>query len=103
MWLPLFCSDGLAVLADRRSVRRHHRRTFNSQQLQKAVALSPAVASVPHLPVAGIFFLHRCQDLQSSWFGAAPQPGAQAACAALRVGEPGDLIHVDIKTLPRFQ
>ena len=31
-WLARYCSGGAASLADRRSVRRTHRRTFDPQQ-----------------------------------------------------------------------
>ena len=38
-WLARFRAGGPAALADRRSVRRHQRRTLDPQQLQKAVDL----------------------------------------------------------------
>ena len=38
-WLALFRQGGSPALADRRSVRRSHRRTLDPQQLQRAVDL----------------------------------------------------------------
>lgn len=103
-WLARYRSDGPAALTDRRSVRRHQRRTLDSQHLQRAIELRHQRLHLRHIArlLAAPFFtvaralnrlgLGRLRNLE-------PKPPVQ------RYGRerPGDLIHIDDKKLARFR
>jgi hypothetical protein len=102
-WLAHHGSGGPASsLADRRSVRRTQRRTLDPQQLQYAVDLRhhrlqfrhiDRLVQAPFSAVAGTLSdlgVGRLRDLE-------PKPSVQRYEWEL----PGDLIHVDVASLPR--
>ncbi len=103
-WLARFRSGGLAALADRRSVRRSQRRTLDPQQLQQAVELRHQrctlrrIALLLLVPISTLartmrhLGLNRLRNLD-------PKPPVQR----YQWEQPGDIIHVDIKQLARFQ
>ncbi len=102
--LARYRSGGAASLADQRSVRLTQRRTLDPQQLQQAVdfrdqrlhlrhiarllqAPFSSVARTLHRPELG-----RLRNLE-------PKPPVQR----YEWERPGDLIHIDVKTLARFR
>jgi transposase InsO family protein len=103
-WLARFRQGGSPALADRRSVRRTQRRTLDPQQLQRAVdlrherctlrriarALTAPLATVARVLKA--LGLGRLKNLQPA------EPVRRYQWA-----QPGDMIHVDIKQLARFE
>ena len=103
-WLARYRSGGAPSLADRRSVRRIQRRTFDPQQLQHAVELRHQRLHLRHIArlLAAPFFtvarvlnrlgLGRLRNLE-------PKPPVQR----YEREHPGDLIHIDVKKLARFR
>jgi transposase len=103
-WLGRYRSGGVASLADRRSVRRTQRRTLDPQQLQRAVELRHQrlhlrhIARLLHAPFSTVartlsrLGLGRFRNLE-------PKPPVQR----YEWERPGDLIHIDIKSLARFR
>jgi transposase InsO family protein len=103
-WLARYRSGGVAALVDRRSVRRHQRRTLDPQQLQRARELRQEcctlrrVATLLAAPLSTVgrtlkaLGLGRLKDLQP----AEPVRRYQWPRA-------GDMIHVDTKQLARFE
>ena len=103
-WLARFRSGGPAALADRRSVRRTQRRTLDPQQLQRAVELRHQrctlrrIARLLLVPISTLaramrrLGLNRLRNLD-------PKPPVQR----YQWEQPGDMIHVDIKQLARFE
>jgi hypothetical protein len=102
-WLARYRPGCPASLVDRRSVRCTQRRTLDSQQLQHAVALIRQRLHLRHIArlLQAPFFtvartlshlgLGRLRNLK-------PKPLVQRYAWE----RPGDLLHVDIKTLGRF-
>ena len=102
-WLARFRSGGPTALADRRSVRRTQRRTLDPQQLQRAVDLRHQrctlrrIARLLLVPITTLaramrrLGLNRLRNLD-------PKPPVQR----YQWEQPGDMIHVDIKQLARF-
>ena len=102
-WLARYRTGGVAALADRRSVRRTQRRTLDPQQLQHAVDLRHQrctlrrIAKVLKAPLSTVgramrrLGLNRLRNLD-------PKPLVQR----YQWEQPGDMIHVDIKQLARF-
>ena len=103
-WLVRYRSGGIAALVDRRSVRRHQRRTLDPLQLQRARELRDErctlrrVAALLAAPLSTVgrtlkaLGLGRLKDLQQ----AEPVRRYQWLKA-------GDMIHVDTKQLARFE
>ena len=103
-WLARYRSGGAPSLADRRSVRRTQRRTFDPQQLQHAVELRhqrlhlrhiARLLAAPFSTVARVLNrlgLGRLRNLE-------PKPPVQR----YEREHPGDLIHIDVKKLARFR
>jgi transposase-like protein len=103
-WLARFRSGGPAALADRWSVRRTQRRTLDPQQLQQAVELRHQrctlrkIARLLLVPITTLaramrrLGLNRLRKLD-------PKPPVQR----YQWEKPGDMIHVDIKQLARFE
>jgi transposase len=103
-WLARFRSGGPAALADRRSVRRTQRRTLDPQQLQQAVELRQQrctlrrIARLLLVPITTLaramrrLGLNRLRNLE-------PRVPVQR----YQWEQPGDMIHVDIKQLARFE
>ena len=102
-WLARYRTGGVAALADRRSVRRTQRRTLDPQQLQHAVDLRHQrctlrrIAKVLKAPLSTVgramrrLGLNRLRNLD-------PKPLVQR----YQWEQPGDMNHVDIKQLARF-
>ena len=102
-WLARFRSGGQAALADRRSVRRSQRWTLDRQQLQQAVELRHQrctlrrIARLLLVPISTLgramrrLGLNRLRNLD-------PKPPVQR----YQWERPGEMIHVDIKRLARF-
>jgi len=103
-WLARYRSGGVVSLADRRSVRRSQRRTLDQQQLQKAIDLRHQrlhlrhIARLLHAPFSTVaralsrLDLGRLRNLE-------PKPPVQR----YEWERPGDLLHIDVKTLARFR
>ena len=103
-WLARYRQGGPTALADRRSVRRTQRRTLDPLQLQKAIDLRhqrlhlryiARLLQVPFSTVARTLSglgLGRLRNLE-------PKPPVQR----YEWERPGDLIHIDVKTLARFR
>ena len=103
-WLARFRSGGAASLADRRSVRRTQRRTLDPQKLQQAVDLRHQRLHLRHIarllaaPFSSVaralnrLGLGRLRNLE-------PKPPVQR----YEWERPGDLLHIDVKTLARFR
>ena len=85
-WLARYRSDGLAALADRRSVRRHQR-----LHLRHIARLLAAPFSTVARALNGLG-LGRLRNLD-------PKPPVQR----YERERPGDLIHIDVKKLARFR
>jgi len=102
--LARYRSGGVASLTDRRSVRRTQRRALGAQQLQHAVALRHQRLHMRHITR----LLHAAFSTVArtlSRLGLArlrnldPKPTVQR----YECERPGDLIHIDIKSLARFR
>jgi transposase InsO family protein len=103
-WLARYRSGGVASLADRRSARRTQRRTLDPQQQQQAVDLRhqrlhlryiARLLAAPFSTVARALNrvgLGRLRNLE-------PKPPVQR----YEWERPGDLLHIDVKTLARFR
>ena len=102
--LARYRSGGVPSLADRRSVRRTQRRTLDPQQLQHAVELRHRslhlrhIARLLHAPFSTV-----ARSLSRLGLGSfrnlEPKPPVQRC----EWEKPGDLIHIDIKSLARFR
>ncbi|WP_236550436.1 DDE-type integrase/transposase/recombinase [Cyanobium sp. Copco_Reservoir_LC18] len=102
-WLARFRSSGPAALADRRSVRRSQRRTLDPQQLQQAVDLRHqrcTLRRIARLLLVLISTLGRAMRRLglSRLRNLDPKPPVQR----YQRERHGDMIHVDIKLLARF-
>jgi hypothetical protein len=103
-WLTRFRSGEPAAMADRRSVRRTQRRTLDQQLLQQAMELRHKrcnlrkIARLPLVPISTLaramrrLGLNRMRNFD-------PKPPV----LRYQWERPGDIIHVDIKQLARFQ
>jgi hypothetical protein len=102
--LALYRSGGLSTLADRRSLRRTHRRTLDPQQLQHAVDFRHQRLHLRHIarllaaPFSTVARALNCLGLVRL-HNLVPKPPVQR----YEWYGPGDLIHIDIKTLARFR
>jgi transposase InsO family protein len=102
--LARYRSGGAGSLADQRSVRLTQRRTLDPQQLQQAVDLRDQRLHLRHIarllqaPFSSVArTMHRLGlgRLRNLW----PKPPVQR----YEWERPGDLIHIDVKTLARFR
>jgi len=102
-WLARYRSGGLAALVDRRSGRRSQRHTLDPQQLQQAVDLRHQrctlrrIASLLAAPLSSVRRTLKAMGLGGLRHLQPPVPVRRYQWA-----QPGDMIHVDIKQLARF-
>ncbi|WP_233133880.1 leucine zipper domain-containing protein [Synechococcus sp. BO 8801] len=103
MWLARYLEGGVTALADRRSLRRTQRRTLDPPQLQQAVDLRHQrctlhrIARLLLVPISTLARAMRRLGL-SRLRNLDPKPPVQR----YQWEQPGDMIHVDIKQLARF-
>ena len=103
-WLARFRAGGPAALADRRSVRRHQRRTLDPQQLQKAVDLRHQRLHLRHIArLLAAPFSTVARTLSRLGLGRLRNLEPRPPVQRYEWERPGDLIHVDIKSLARFR
>ncbi len=102
-WLARFRSGGSAALVDRRSVRRIQRRTLDLQRLQQAVDIRHQrctlrrISRLLTVPITTLARAMRCLGL-NRLRNLDPKPPVHR----YQWERPGDMIHVDIKQLARF-
>jgi len=102
-WLSRYRSGGAAALVDRRSVRRSQRRTLDPQHLQRAVALRHErstlrrIARLLALPLSTVG-----RTLKAMGLGRLKHLQPPVPVRRYQWAWPGDMIHVDIKQLARF-
>ena len=103
-WLARFHAGGPAALADRRSVRHHQRRTLDPQQLQKAVDLRHQRLHLRHISrLLAAPFSTVARTLSRLGLGRLRNLEPRPPVQRYEWKRPGDLIHVDIKSLARFR
>ena len=103
-WLARFRAGGPAALADRRSVRHHQRRTLDPQQLQKAVDLRHQRLHLRHIArLLAAPFSTVARTLSRLGPGRLRNLEPRPPVQRYEWDRPGDLIHVDIKSLSRFR
>ena len=102
-WLSRYRCGGAAALVDRRSVRRSQRRTLDPQHLQRAVALRHErctlrrIARLLALPLSTVG-----RTLKAMGLGRLKHLQPPVPVRRYQWARPGDMIHVDIKQLARF-
>jgi transposase InsO family protein len=103
-WLARFRQGGPAALADRQSVRRTQRRTLDPQQLQHAVDLRHQrctlrrIAKALKAPLSTVGRVMNALGL-----GRLKNLEPKVPVRRYQWERPGDMIHVDIKQLARFE
>jgi hypothetical protein len=103
-WLARYRSGGPASLADRRSMRRTQRRTLDPLQLQKAIDLRHQrlhlryIARLLQLPFSTV-----ARTLSGLGLGRLQYLEPKTPVQRYEWERPGDLIHIDVKTLARFR
>jgi transposase len=103
-WLARYRSGGSASLADRRSARRTQRRTLDPQQLQHALDLRHQrlhlmhIARLLHAPFSTV-----ARVLSRLGLGRLRNLEPKVPVQRYEWERPGDLIHIDIKSLARFR
>ena len=103
-WLARYRSGGVASLADRGSVRRTQQRTLDPQQLQHAVELRHQrlhlchIAKLVHAPFSTV-----ARALSRLGLGSLRNLDRKPAVQRYEWQRPGDLIHIDIKSLARLR
>ena len=103
-WLARFRAGGPAALADRRSVRHHQRRTLDPQQLQKTVDLRHQRLHLRHISrLLAAPFSTVARTLSRLGLGRLRNLEPRPPVQRYEWERPGDLIHVDIKSLARFR
>nr|WP_255090598.1 helix-turn-helix domain-containing protein [Vulcanococcus limneticus] len=103
-WLARYRSGGTASLADRRSVRRTQRRTLDPQQLQHAVELRHQRLHLRHVArLVQAPFSTVARLLNRLGLGRLRNLDPKPPVHRYEWDRPGDLIHIDIKTLARFR
>ena len=103
-WLARFRAGGPAALADRRSVRRSQRRTLDPRQLQKAVDLRHQRLHLRHIArLLAAPFSTVARTLSRLGLGRLRNLEPRPPVQRYEWERPGDLIHVDIKSLARFR
>ncbi|MBM5802334.1 MAG: DDE-type integrase/transposase/recombinase, partial [Cyanobacteria bacterium K_DeepCast_35m_m2_023] len=102
--LARFRSDGPAALVDRRSVRRTQRRTLDPQQQQQATALRHERCTMRRIAKALAAPLSTTERwLKSMDLGRLKNLQPKEPVQRYLWAQPGDMIHVDIKQLARFE
>jgi hypothetical protein len=102
-WLSRYRCGGAAALVDRRGVRRSQRRTLDPQHLQRAVALRHerctlrSIARLLALPLST-----DGRNLKAMGLGRLKHLQLPLPVRRYQWARPGDMIHVDIKQLARF-
>jgi len=103
-WLSRFRAGGVAALADRRSVRRTQRRTLDPQQLQQAVDLRHQRCTLRRIARALCAPLSTVGRLMKGLgLGRLKNLDPKRLVRRYQWERPGDMIHVDIKQLARFE
>ena len=103
-WLVGFRAGGPAALANRRSVRHHQRRTLDPQQLQKVVDLRHQRLHLRHIArLLAAPFSTVARTLSRLGLGRLRNLEPRPPVQRYEWDRPGDLIHVDIKSLARFR
>ena len=103
-WLARFRQGGPASLADRRSVRRNQRRTLDPQQLQRAVDLRHQRLHLRHIArLLGAPFSTVARTLSRLGLGRLRNLEPKPPVQRYEWERPGDLIHIDVKSLARFR
>ena len=103
-WLARYRSGGAASLADRRSARRTQRRTLDQQQLQKAIDLRHQRLHLRHIArLLQAPFSTDARALSRLGLGRLRNLEPKPPVQRYEWDRPGDLIHVDIKSLARFR
>jgi len=94
----------VASLADRRSVRRTQRRTLDPQQLQHAIELRHQRLHLRHIVrLLHAPFLTVARTLSRLGLGRLRNLDPKPPVQRYEWERPGDLIHIDIKSLARFR
>ena len=103
-WLARYRSGGVASLADRRSARRTQRRMLDQQQLQKAIDLRHQRLHLRHIArLLQAPFSTDARALSRLGLGRLRNLEPKPPVQRYEWDRPGDLIHVDIKSLARFR
>ena len=103
-WLARYRSGGAASLADRRSVRRTQQWTLDPQQLQQAVDLRHQRLHLRHIArLLQAPFSTVARTLSHLGLGRLRNLEPKQPVQRYEWERPGDLIHVDVKTLARFR
>jgi transposase InsO family protein len=103
-WLARYRSGDPASLADRQSVRRSHRRTLDPQPLQQAVDLRHQRLHLRHIArLLRAPFSTVARALNRRGLGRLRNLEPKTPVQRYECERPGDLIHVDVKTLARFR
>jgi len=103
-WLARYRAGGVASLADRRSVRRTQRRTLDPQQLQHAVELRRQRLHLRHIArLLRAPFSTVARALSRLGLGRLRNLDPKPPVQRYEWARPGDLIHIDIKSLARFR
>jgi len=103
-WLARYRSGGPTSLADRRSVRRTQRRTLDPQQLQQAVDLRYQRLHLRHIArLLQAPFSTVARALSRLGLGRLRNLDPKPLVQRYEWERPGDLIHIDIKSLARFR
>jgi len=103
-WLARYRSGGPTSLADRRSVRRIQRRTLNPQQLQHAADLRHQRLHLCHIArLLQAPFSTVARALSRLGLGRLRNLDSKPLVHRYEWERPGDLIHIDIKSLVRFR
>ncbi len=101
--LARYRSGGPASLADRRSVRRRQRRTLDPQQLQHAVDLRHKSLHLRHIArLLKAPFSTVARTLSHLGLGRLRNLEPKQLVQRYEWERPGDLIHIDVKTLARL-
>ena len=103
-WLARYRAGGVAALVDRRSVRRTQRRTLDPQQLQQAVDLRHQRLHLRHIArLLQAPFSTVARALSRLGLGRLRNLDPKPLVQRYEWERPGDLIHIDIKSLARFR
>ena len=101
---PAIATDGLGALADRRSVRRHQRRTLDSQHLQRAVELRHQGLHLRHIArLLAAPFSTVARELNRLGLGQLRNLDQKPLFSAMNGSGPAILIHIGVKKLAHFR
>jgi transposase len=103
-WLARYRSGGVAALADRRSARRTQRQTLDPQQQQQAVDLRNQRLHLRHIVrLLAARFSTVARALNRLGVGRLRNLEPKPTVQRYEWERPGDLLHIDVKTLARFR